>query len=184
MMRVRTVWSGVAGAPFYTNHYFNAANGPDEALAAKQSVNSFWNSIKGAVDNNLTAFIEGEVATMDPVTGDILGVISGGALTVVMTGGGDALPPANQGLLNWGTDTFVNGRRLKGRTFVPGPLEANCDVDGSPSAAYVAALLIAGQFLIDSSSNFSIWSKTHGVVDDVTGMSSGGKFAILRSRRD
>lgn len=184
MLRVRTVWSGVAGAPFYSNHYFNAASGPDEAFEAKTSVGEFWTSLQGAIVNDLTAVVEGAVSVINPVNGDLTGVISGGAITVNATGTTDALPPFSQGLIHWGTDLFVGSRRLVGRTFVPGPLEANCDNDGSPSAAYVAALLIAGQMLIDSSSNFSVWSRTHGVVASVTGQSAGTQFAILSSRRD
>lgn len=184
MLRVRTVWGGVAGAPFYSNHYFNAASGPDEAFQAKVSVGAFWDSLKGAIVNDLTAVVEGQVAVINPVNGDLTGVLSGGAITVACTGTTDALPPFSQGLLHWGTDLFVGSRRLVGRTFVPGPLEANCDADGTPSAAYVAALLIAGQMLIDSSSNFSIWSRAHGVVASVTGQTAGTEFALLTSRRD
>lgn len=184
MLRVRTVWDGVAGAPYYSNHYFDDASGPSEASAAINAVDAFWSSMAGAIAIPLVWLVEGDVAVMDPSTGDITSMISVSGNPGIATGSSDSLPPATQGLITWKTDTFIGGRRLTGRTFIPAPVEANSTSLGAPSAGYVAQLITSAAGLISASSNLAVWSRTHGVVHDVTSSTAGTKFAVLRSRRD
>lgn len=184
MLRVRTVWSGVGGAPYYSNHYFNAASGVPEANACITAVDNFWTAIAAGIYLNATYIIEGDVPFLNPADGEIGGVLNATGNAGAGSGTGEPLPPANQVLIKWSTATFIGGRRLVGRTFIPTPVEAVNVIDGSLQASYRATIIAAGNVLIGSGTNFSVWSRTHGVVAPVVTNTVNQKFSLLRSRRD
>jgi hypothetical protein len=93
----------------------------------------------------------------------------------------------------------VGGRRLRGRTFVPAPVEGASITNGIPSAAYRTALQNAADNMIgDPDVDLVIWSRpraadpeavppvaaragSHAIVGSAT---TWAKWAVLRSRRD
>jgi len=184
MNRVRTVWAGVAGAPYYSNLYFTDDATLGTAQDAIDAVDQMWTSIAGSLSNSLTWTVEGTVARINDVDGALVGQWAAVQNLGSGTTAGDLIPRQAQGLIRWLTPNVVGGRVLKGRTFVPGFLEAGNDAAGNPTAAIVSGLTTVPQALIaDAGNELRVWSRTHGVSHVVTGASGATFWATLRSRR-
>ncbi len=115
LYRVQTVFTGVAGSPYYSTFHFSAGFG--SATAAVAAAGGFWNAVDGSMFNECTWDIPGEVEVIDDSTGNIIAVEN--ATPQSGTGGLSAqpLPPATQGLIRWRTGQFVGGREIRGKTF-------------------------------------------------------------------
>lgn len=184
ILRVKTSWTGVSGAPFLSTHYFTRTDG-DSAAYAADAVAAFWTGLAGQIDNDLDWNIEGDVAVINDATGQLTGVdtISGGN-SGGGTDSGQACPPATQGLMRILTSTVVAGRVLRGRFFIPGVTENNSN-EGVPSGDYLSAAASAFTAMMDSpSSELRVYSPTHNTSAPVTAGSLWNQWAVLRSRRD
>lgn len=184
LFEVHTTWTGVAGAPYYTT-LRGLLTGPVAPEAFADAWTSFLVTIQGAIIDNLTAVVEPEVTIIESSTGELVGVSTIDGATVAPTGSTDALPPMTQALLQIQTPTIISGRRLRGRIFLPGMLEANNTVDGAPSAALTESFNGAGATLVDAlASTWVVYSPTHRAYGTVTGVQTWNQWAVLRSRRD
>lgn len=176
---------GVAGTPWYTNMYFSLVGGSGQAVV--DAVQTFWTSWAASLDNSNIITIEGDTALVDDVTGNITGIDSVTTRTVTPTGATSALPPANQLVMNSFTSTFIGGRQLRGRTYIPGLLQSAADGNGAVVAAIRTAVVTHGTSLITNTAGpgpFRIWSRQNGVSAVVNAVTSPTKFGVLRSRRD
>lgn len=186
MRRIRTVWSGVAGTPWYSNHYF--AFSPGTVQLTLDAVEDFWIAVNGAICNEVFWQIESDVAVVDEATGDITSIETG-------TGGGgqgantnDPLPWATQGLINWLTGQFSNGRQVRGKTYVPGLCEDGNTTGGVMSSGLQTTIQGAADGLIaDADSggfNLQVYTRVNTGDVEVASASVPTKWAVLRSRRD
>lgn len=103
------------------------------------------------------------VPTTGRVIQDITGAHTGDWFeATVYTGVGTQtsgpVPDVAQVLTRWRTDLFTNGRRLQGRSFLPGLSRANVE-GGNVAAGVVTAVSAAAQGLVTSATGFSIWSR-------------------------
>lgn len=184
MIRVRTQFQGPPGAPYLSTLFFGGdLAGAD---AANTAVGFFW----GAIDNELAIGLSwatlGTVDEVDPVTGKTT------AATVVtpQVGTGSVTPSnyapqATQGLIQWRTNTFVNGREVRGRTFVPGIGATRVSASGKPVGSLTTAMANAAATLIAAAgSDLVVWSKRNGVAYSALVGTAWNDFAVLRSRRD
>lgn len=186
MLRVRTVLTGLAGAPYLSTMYFNENNlSANPAQAAVTAVGVFWNALDDTLPAALSWATEAEVAHVDEATGDVTSV----DVTTPVTGSGSINAvlhsPAVQGLIRWQTGAFINGRRIQGRTFIPGMSNSTSTSSGTPTSTFQTLMTNTANTLAASPlAPLIIWSRTNGAVRDVTGGSGWGQFAVLRSRRD
>lgn len=186
MIRIRTQFVGEDGSPYHNTLYFGGDTA-GEADAAANAARIFWGNCANAMSTLLTGTINGEAEFVDVATGQVTGTEAVSQSAIEGFAAGSILPPANQGLCRMLTNTFVNGRRLRGRVFVPGPTEALAE-SGLPTATYlgylndgIADLLTEGA----AAGNFGIYSPTHRVFGEVVGGTAWAEnYAILRSRRD
>nr|CRY97365.1 hypothetical protein [uncultured prokaryote] len=185
MFRVRTIFTGVAGSPYYNSLYFEGGvNPPPSDLV--DAVGTFW---EAACIKSLTAMVgqvQSEVQQLDVTTGDIVAVFNQPAYDFNGAGGGAGKPPATQGLLRLRTGSYVNGRQVAGRVFVPGLT----DGAGGPTWDLTVrnAVEFAGEDLMAYSdtedAKWSVYSPTHGLTRPITAVSAWNEFAVQRSRRD
>lgn len=198
LVRVQTLWTGVAGSPYYTNLYalgpLTTNNGNDLATAWR----TFLNSLASVLTLGMTAQIDTELLEFDETTGTVTGAGSTSQAAVNFTGAGERLPPANQLLLRWGTAGIVHNRRVRGRTFIPGIREADNDGNGAPAASITTPVAsAAGALLTTMSGRMRVWAQPFeqdppnpnnpnrpGSAHAITGHSLAPFFAVLRSRRD
>ena len=181
--RVETVTTGLGGVPLFTVLWFNDSVGTaDDATTA---VENFWTDLAPMIVNECSMQVQGDVHTVDPVTNQITGVtVASVAGPIAGTNVSEPAPLSTQGLLQWFTGEFHNGRQLRGRTFIPGVPSSGVSV-GKPTTGYKAAVLTAGLNLMgDSNTVLNVFSRVNGVARAVTGVATWSDFAVLRSRRD
>jgi hypothetical protein len=185
MNRVRTVWTGVAGVPYYTTHYFTDDATLTTAQDAVSAVNTLWTNLASIIYNGLTWTVDGAVARINAADGALVGQWGAAGATGVGTDAGELLPRQAQGGVRLDTGAVVSGRLLRGRTFVPGACETRNGPTGVPTAAYIASLSTNFQALVaDAGNELLVWSRTHGVANPVTTTTAQGKWFTLNSRRD
>jgi hypothetical protein len=159
LARIRTVFTGVAGTPWYSNLYFLNDGGTSIAATATTWVTAFWNSLDNQMGAGISWATDPEVPTFNQATGKITKTDAVTPGTGTSSGVGEVLPYATQLLIRLVTDEFVNGRRVRGRIFVPAPLEAD-NVSGLPGASIRTPAQTAINTLITSStSTLAIWSR-------------------------
>lgn len=181
MYRVRFTFDGVQGSPYLATHYFSEALG--SAQQAATAAGTFWNSLEPVMASALNWSLERDVSHVNAATGQTTAVTQVNANSGVGSAGAGPLPFANQGLIRWRTGVFAGGREIRGRTFIPAPIETMSDE--VPTSAYGTVVNPAITALIgDANSTLVIWSRVNGVEEDVTSGDLWNSWAVLRSRRD
>lgn len=182
MLRVRTVFTGMQGAPWLSTAHFD-----DVAASAQDcvdAVGAFWGAVDSLMDNEVDWATQPDVEVVNPVNGQVTGIETTSPLSASGAQALEALPFATQGLIRWRTGVFVAGREIRGRTFVPGMVETGND-NGRPGATAISAMNSSAIGLItDASTTFGIWSPARGQIAAVASGTAWSEFAVLRSRRD
>jgi hypothetical protein len=150
-----------------------------------------WASIATRLSSSISWQFDQTVLAIEATTGTLVTTFQAAvALTVVGALGGDPLPRQTQGLIRWGTASVIAGRRVRGRLYVPGVLEVDNDVSGSPVAALTTALTTAGATILPAGATASravVWHRPGaagaGASPEITAVSAGPVWAVLRSRR-
>ena len=183
MYRVRTVIAGAQGGAELSTMFFNVTGGLT-AANANAAVGAFWLAAAGAMSSSYSATTEGEVAEIDIATGNVTGLVAVTPITHTGTSAAYRLPPATQGLIRWRTGTYVGGREIRGRTFIPG-LTQDDNTSGVPSSGMLSGLQTAANNLIsDPLTDFVVYSRKNRDAAPVISGTPWAEFAVLRSRRD
>lgn len=185
LYRIRIGYSGtpVNGPSVSTFHFQSEVQEPQDAVDSLSGVFDAW---KANMVSQLTIFAEPEVETIDPATGDLLG------LTAVTTwtktgsvGSASALPNAVMGLIRWRTGVFIGGKEVRGRTFLPGFASGFVTADGNVPSAQLTSMTTGANLWRDAGDNASVvYSRVHGVAHPIISASPWNEYATLRSRRD
>lgn len=186
--------TGVAGSPWYSNIYF--ANDAQADLAAGETtkVATFWDSLRSHMVSGCTITVETEIPMIDEHDGKMIGVHVGAGATLTGTGVGERLPGQVQALGQLFTAGFVNGRKVRGRIFIPGVLEGDSQ-NGVPSVTANNAFATALTALRTGTPSLTIWSRPvktaspgspirDGSHWNVNGSAVWSQWATMRSRRD
>lgn len=183
--RIRTVFSGVAGTPWYSNMHFTWVNGTEQDHL--DAVGDFWGAIDVLQDDAITWAVESDATVINDATGDIIAIESGVGPTGAGTATFDPLPYQTQGLVNWLTGTFVAGRQLRGKTYVPGLTENANDASGIMTTAARDVIAAAATALVAASSvpgPLRVFSRKNLTSATVGSFVAPTKWAVMRSRRD
>ena len=181
MWRFTFVWSGFTGAPGYTNLFFDHAGSVGDISIA---LNTFWEGMRPYLSTATTVqFLEG--AVVEATTGELVDAVSlEGLGSYVGQAGAESAAPAGV-CITWRTGAIVNGRRLRGRTFIV-PIAANgYQANGTP--AYPDQIETkANDLITDSGGSLVVWHRPVGGVGGsfapVTDASVKDHVAVLRSR--
>lgn len=183
MLRVQTIFTGVAGSPYYNSLYFQGGSLVD-AQSVHDRVADFWLALGSVLSQDLSAQVQGDVEALDPNTGQVVGVF--GITPRVIIGGdsGQPLPFFTQGLVQLRTGVWVNGREIRGRMFIPSPTE-NAQTTGQPSGAYRNTIQDELDDLIGGTpTQLGVYSRTHRQLEYVSAATTWTQWGSLRSRRD
>lgn len=193
MQRVRVTTAGWSGGPGVMTFYASDSVAEDATTAQ-----AIVDALDPVFDNITTLFPGAWSATVDSFV-DTLTTTSGAVIATdtvtpwTKTGGSSAGfgPLAVGGCVTWLTDTFLSGRRLKGRTFVSPVASEFNDADGTPNATMNSHLTDFGAAWVAGVSGTTapvIWhrpvSGSGGASSPITAALVRDKFAVLRSRRD
>lgn len=196
--RIRTIFTGVAGTPWYSNLYFLDDGSTSIATLAAGWVKDFWDDIAPFMLSSIRYTLEPLVPTYDEENGNLVRQTTVSALTATGTDSTTALPWATQGLIRLRTTGIVNNRAVHGRIFVPGAPEVQSD-NGVPVTGYKSGLQAAITTLItNSSSSLAVWARPYpgdpdadppkaarpGSQHIVTASDVWSQWAVMRSRRD
>jgi hypothetical protein len=182
--QVAVVWSGIGGSPYYSQFHFEHQAGA--ATASAVAVKNFLQALASNLAAGMTAQVQDEQNVIDTSTGKIVSVEAGThQSSTAFIGTGDPLPFATQVLLRLSTAQFNDGRRLRGRMFIPGNLEAVCQAGALAPASFTTYNTPAQALLTASSSSgkWAVWSKRHLGWASVDSVTVWDQFAILRKRR-
>ena len=181
-LRVLTKMTGLAGQPWYNTLHF-AGGTQTEADDAADAAHDFWNAFQPSFANGLTVQVQPEVISYDPTTGDPVGLFATSTPAITSSGSGEPLPWATMGLVRWRTGDFVEGREVRGRTFIPALTEGH-NTSGRPASALLTIMQTAIDALIADTPTFQVYSVAHRTTHAVVTGSPWSEWATLRSRRD
>lgn len=152
---------------------------------------TFWDAIKAHIAGSIVITFDPVCVAIEATTGVLQGAFTGTTpLSVSGTNATDPLPRQTQGLIRWGTNSVIGGRRLRGRLFLPGPCEGDNTSGAVPLGTYVsdvnaatAPLLVAGA----TTSIATVWHRPSGAGAGasslITSASCSPTWSVLRSRR-
>jgi hypothetical protein len=182
--RLRVTWNNFPGAPGYSNFYTRDADIQSLATA----VRAMFEANKGLFPSGMTWTYPSVMDAIDELTGTITGSDpitppAGNAST-----GSGVYAGSAGAVVNWLTDTFVNGRRVRGRTFLVPLAGAQFDTNGSLATSAVSTLQTSAAGLVTAQSGkMCVWHRpttfAAGSAPFVTGSNVPDLAAVLRSRR-
>ena len=171
---------GWPGAPGFMTFYGDAGGG------FQADVKAFVDTATNACPSNITFTVPNEGNVIDDATGTITSTWSEGTAATFTGGTGGTFSAASGAVINWLTNTFVSGRRLRGKTFLVPLASAAYDTDGTIGSTSLAPLRAAADALV-AGGNIVVW---HRPVGGAGGSSAPAvnaavpdRVAILTSRR-
>lgn len=186
-------WTGFVGSPGYTNLYF--INPEEPTLAIRDTtagrVKAFFESVKLMLPSTVNVAFPSEMEELATDTGALQQTLPITAIAnSVGTQVGKFSSPTGA-VVNWKTSLVVNGRLVRGRTFIV-PLSVNAyDTDGTLATTDRNNLATAASALCSHQDNLvlAIWHRpspggSDGVAGQVASASVKDKAAVLTSRRD
>lgn len=195
--RVRTVFTGPAGSPWLSTAWFDA----DVAFVAQDwadATGDFWQAADSGMDDTVSWTTEPEILILDEVTGEPSAVQVTTPSTGAGSQAGERAPTLLQALVRWRTGSFVDGREVRGRWFIPGLSELVL-VDGVLESGYTTALsAAAATYIAYPGVSPVVWQRPRladptqeppvearaGSMHPITAGAATNRFSPLRSRRD
>lgn len=193
--RVRSVISGWQGGPGLATHYFDASVSFDAAAAAAVAgrVRGSWDVVKSVLSNTTTITVDSVVDVLDDSNGVLIasfGITPPAAVTgTVVQAIGPAFVAAG---LTLDTGQIINGKRLRGRTFIS-PLPLGNTGSATPPTGLVTGVNAMGVALVtttptSTSNQLVVWRRPKGAAAGlsrkVLSSVTAPKYFSIRSRRD
>lgn len=197
ILRVRSVIGLNAGAvSCLVTTYWDSTGAAIGALATESvaRVRAAFNAAAGAIGNTVTYSPTLIVDEVEETTGAIVNQITAAAPAATAgLSAGLPLPLQTMLVAQYQTNTFLRGRRLRGRSYIPGWTVGAMAASGLPVAAAinsVAAWNTALGTTILTPTNQRVWSRPvklpvfrAGLSAPVSVRAVNGQFAVMRSRR-
>lgn len=183
----RAFWTVPGGGTGISNFHARDVSDPTLAQAFADTIKQFFIDVRTSLPNDVTISFDSEVTihNNDGELGTVIPVTAPASTTGGQTGGWAG---AAGGRVDWLTGAVIAGRRLRGRTYIVPLAAVAYENDGTLTAATITQFTSAANLvrtgLQSNGTPLVVFSRTHGVVQDVTGVVVNDKTAILRSRRD
>lgn len=191
--RVTTTITGFSGAPGVWRHYFKDVSGLVIPAMPQLCVDRVRDAVVAAgalFSNTVTYSVSGLVDEIDEATGQITGQQSVTPRTQIGAGAGSVGPVAIGLVAQYNTNDFVNGRRIRGRSFL-NPIRAAYTINPAPQAAEIALATAFASKMDDPGATtvrFGVYSRPKapgtGAWHNVENVNVPAKWTVLRSRRD
>lgn len=186
--QVRTITTGYAGAPGYTNMYF--FGDPYSTSTAQDNVEdvaAFWDSMAVQFPSSWRFAVQPDVSVLDEVSGALLRIESTTPPAQGVFGDAAAYAGGVGAVASWNTAAVHLTKRLRGRTFLVPLNSTKYDTDGTITAGALTALRGAVTTLA-AVANFGVWGRpvagSGGEWAGATGGTVRDHVAWLSSRRD
>lgn len=205
MQRVTTTIAGNTVVGGGVNEMYFSSAGAALPADAIDCVHDFYDALKAIMHSSTVFTISGIVEEVDEITGDVTGVTSQTGSSVTGTSGTDPASGQLQGLIQWRTGGYHDGREVRGRTFLPGMLSGR-SAAGVPDATALTAMTAAAAAVTGHTATHVIWRRPRlhrdqlgvpgqpgyraelaardGLFEATITGTPWTKWAVLRSRRD
>lgn len=188
MYRVTTHWQMLSGRQGVTVLHWRGGGG----LLAQDAANAthdLWDALKGALVTSAVATVQPIVEDIAEETGNLTGlsVVDPGS-PVAGTVSGQQAADATQFLIRWNTGAVANGRRVQGRTYLPGVPVGSLDGGNVKGTVLSSLRSTVGDWLSGlSDAEFVVYRcpapGRAGGVTLVTGSDVWSELAVQRRRR-
>lgn len=193
ILRVTTQLTGFSGAPGFWRHYFKDVSGLVTPPLPQLAVDRVRDAVvAGGIlfSSTVTYNVSGLVDEIDEATGQITGQSSVTGRTQIGAGAGSVGPIVMGLVAQYNTNDFVNGRRIRGRSFL-NPIRAAYTVSPAPLAPELALAQAFAAKMDDPGATtlrFGVYTRPKGAAPgawhDVVNTNVPAKWTVLRSRRD
>lgn len=185
--KLQAVWTGFTGAPGYSNFYFNDALTGAQCNTAAAAIRTFFAAVNSTLPNIATVQV-GTVAwihdTGGPLTGTV--TVSTPGSSVAGTGGTNYAGGVGY-VVHWLTGVYLNGRQLRGKTFMVPATTAVFGPDGTVNATALTTIQNAVNAFVGMAGVVPVvWSNPPGPTGTAYSMTGGSvqdRTAVMRSRR-
>lgn len=189
--RITAQWNGFRGAPGYSNFFFDdALAGAPAVEAAAVAVATFFEDISSRIPTGTSITIQPTADVLDEASGQITSVIDFSAPPSISGGNSGGYSAATGAVVNWNTSDYVNGRRVRGRTFIV-PLGSSVfDGAGDLTSVSLSQIRTAAETLIGTTLDapMCVWHRpvngSGGSAHVISSATVPDLGAVLRSRRD
>lgn len=186
----------VGGVPcLFTTYWDDVAIVGGTALATEACarVRAMFSSLASTIAAGVTISFDTTVVQMSQTTGQPTGAfVATPPASVTPVGAAQPLPLATQALARWDTGIYIRGRRLVGKSFLPGFMESGSDTGVGPNSSLTTALNTAIGLLgtvVSSNIRQVVWSRPNpavpgsGQAEAVTSRTVSPSWAVQRGRR-
>lgn len=182
IQRIPVVWSGIPTGPGVSVFY------GAEGSVVNDDLSTFFTAIKGLIPTGTSIIIPSSGDTISEATGDVAGTWTGAAGGSIVCNGAASHAAGVGGVVQWMTGGIVNGRRVKGRTFLVPLFASAYDNNGTLIDAQRNTIQTAVDALVvGAGGNLMVWHRpTSGVGGSAHAITSGkvsDTVAVLKSRR-
>lgn len=182
--RIPVVWDGLPGLPGVSVFYSTTA----DATAAVAALVAFFTAIKTGFPTGLSWQVPSSGDTFNDASGVLTGSWSGASGSTVLANGGATVYAAGTGgYIRWQSSSIINGRRVKGRTFLCPIIGSKYDSNGTIDNTIVAGWQTAANTLVAANA-LRVWHRppaggTSGQAVLVTAALAPDRTTSLKSRR-
>lgn len=194
MLKCTTRFTGPSGSPGYTVLYWRPGTGGGSTADATDiaaRVRANWGFLFSRFQTGTAIQVDGTMDAIEDTTGAIVGAFTGTTPAVLNANGtGGQVPAASALLVQARTSNVVNGRFLRGRTFVSYLTVGQLGTDGSVASATATAFNSGFNGMLTGGGTASfpvVWHRPGtgvGISYPVTSYTTWSLMATLRSRRD
>lgn len=187
LIRHTVVWSGSPGLPGYTQFHQEVTGSISvQAQAAQNAIYTFFAGLAGLIPADITIVVDPVYQVADVVTGEVTTEDSVTTPLAGITGGYVSNWSAQVGVMvEWLTAAFIDGRRLRGRTYLV-PLGNTSDDDGTLPGGTLSTIRSEAATLLAAGTGLVVWHRpVAGAGGQIAPISSAvvrDHAAILRSR--
>lgn len=191
LARVATTWQNFPGAPGVTTMFFENTD-----LQTKvDAVRTFFDAIKGMIPQGTLLTVPGVGDVINDADGDLVAAWSVTTAPSTVNGGGvGAFSGPSGAMVHWLTGAFLDGRRVRGRSFIVPIITTQYESNGTLSAVAVTTLQNAANALLTAvGGGMRVWHRPKEAVGDDPGHIGGSATVtsarvpdlavVLRSRR-
>ena len=185
MKRIVCEWAGgsVQGLAVTVQHH------QESSAQVVANMIAFFDLLKGWIPDNVTVTVPDGGDLIDSATGQLTGVWSeGGGTTIAGTNAADVSAAGVGASITWLTAGIVNGKRVRGRTYVVPLATPSYDAQGTIAVSALAALDAAGS--AHTTGSLVVWHRptapglSDGSEHNVVSYRVRDKVSYLSSRRD
>ena len=160
LWHVQATWSGGKIGTGFTNFYFS--EGVSTAVQASDAARAFLNScytLGGKLPTGITINFRAAVDVIDANNGELQNTIPVTQPASVVGSDNSAHAAVAGACVTWRTDSLVDGKRVRGRTFLVPMGGLGLQSDGTIDNTTVGSINTAAGVLISAAPEFVVWHR-------------------------